>query len=72
MAIATSAASMTTTLMMVGPGAAAYCKLADLKTLSPDLTGGAGNVLWLLLVQLFAFATALRRGQDPDASAPDT
>jgi glucosamine--fructose-6-phosphate aminotransferase (isomerizing) len=56
------------TLMVVGPDAAAYGKVADL-TLAPGTMQdeAAASAAMMLPVQIFAFATALRRGRNPDA-----
>ena len=54
------------TVIVIGHDAAAYEAVADL-TLALNIDDAAGSAAIMLPVQIFAFATALRRGQNPDA-----
>ena len=54
------------TVIVIGHDAAAYDAVADL-TLALDIDDAAGSAAIMLPVQIFAFATALRRKQNPDA-----
>lgn len=57
-------------LMVVGPDASAYDKVADLCIGLPDGMGqDGGSPAALVPAQMFAFATALRLGHNPDAPA---
>lgn len=57
-----------TTVLVVGSDADAYEEFADLKVKTPgELDEGQAAVLLILPLQLFAFETAIRRGQNPDA-----
>ena len=53
-------------MIVIGHDAAAYDGVADL-TLALNIDDAAGSAAIMLPVQIFAFATALRRGRNPDA-----
>ena len=56
------------TVIVIGTDAPAYDKVADLTVAPGKLTAeAAASAACMLPVQMFAFATALRRGQNPDA-----
>ncbi|MDB5505376.1 MAG: hypothetical protein JWR75_14 [Devosia sp.] len=56
------------TLLVVGKGAEAYSQIADLTVPAPaGLTEAQAAVLALLPIQVLAFETAMRRGNNPDA-----
>ncbi|MEZ5776903.1 MAG: SIS domain-containing protein [Paracoccaceae bacterium] len=55
-------------VIVIGADAAAYDGVADFVIAPGDMTdGAAASAAAMIPVQVFAFATALRRGQDPDA-----
>ncbi|WP_226783090.1 SIS domain-containing protein [Oceaniglobus trochenteri] len=67
-ALARDIKALGATVLVIGPDAAGYEGVADATAAIPQaLTEGAGAVLSILPAQLFAFATAIRRGKDPDA-----
>lgn len=67
-ALANDLKALGVTLLVVGPGAEHYDAIADLTIPMPlGLPEGAATAATLLSLQLVAYHTALRRGQDPDA-----
>ncbi|WDR01340.1 SIS domain-containing protein [Devosia algicola] len=69
LALARDLKSLGVTLLAIGADAVAYDKVADMTVPTGIADDAAGSVAALLTVQMFAFATALRRDQDPDAPA---
>ncbi len=68
LALARDLKALGTTLLVVGPGSDAYQGVADLTIASlPDLSEAQAASLSLLPVQIMAYETAIRRGQNPDA-----
>ncbi len=67
LALARDIKALGATLLVVGSDAEAYGKVADLTVPTGISDDAAGSVAALLPIQMFAFATALRRDQDPDA-----
>jgi glucosamine--fructose-6-phosphate aminotransferase (isomerizing) len=68
LALARDVKALGATLLVVGPDAAAYRTVADLAIQPGGMTDtGAALAAMLLPVQQFAFATAARRGRNPDA-----
>lgn len=58
------------TLLVTGPDAAAYADIADLAIVTGETLGdGPASAVTLLPLQIMAFETAMRRGQNPDAPA---
>ncbi len=58
------------TLMVTGAGAEDYAGIADLSIAAPEgLSDAQASLLALMPLQIMAYATALRRGNDPDAPA---
>ena len=58
------------TLVVVGTGSEDYADIADLVVPVPaGLSEGQASVLSLLPIQVMAYETAMRRGQNPDAPA---
>lgn len=66
LALARDIKALGATLIVIGQDAEAYGAVADL-TLAQDIDDATGAAAIMLPVQIFAFATALRRGQNPDA-----
>lgn len=67
LALARDIKALGATLMVVGSDADVYDKVADLTVSTGIKDEAAGSVVALMPMQMFAFATALRREQDPDA-----
>lgn len=68
LALARDVKALGAALLVVGPGAEAYAGIADLAVPSSgDLTAAQASVLSLLPIQMMAFGTAMRKGQNPDA-----
>lgn len=68
LALARDIRALGATLIVIGTDAAAYAGHAHLHLTPPGITSDQAAAAALLIpVQLFAFATALRRGQNPDA-----
>lgn len=68
LALANDLKALGVTLLVVGPGAEHYSVVADLTIPVPaGLAEGAATAVVLLPLQLVAYHTALRCGQDPDA-----
>lgn len=58
------------TLMVTGAGAEAYAGIADLCVPVPaGMSAAQASILALMPLQIMAYATALRRGNDPDTPA---
>lgn len=55
------------TVIVIGPGAEAYAGEAHVALAPPGLSGDAAGAALMIPVQLFAYATAIRRGRNPDA-----
>lgn len=66
LALARDVKALGATLMVIGKDAMAYDTIADL-AVATDIDDAAGSAAMMLPVQMFACATALRRGQNPDA-----
>jgi len=70
LALARDLKALGVTLLVTGPGAAAYGEIADLAIpTGPGLSDGQASALTLMPLQIIAFETAMRRGQNPDAPA---
>ncbi len=68
LALARDVKALGAALLVVGPDADAYDKVADLAVSGPaDVEESPAAALMMLPAQMFAFATARRRGQNPDA-----
>lgn len=69
-ALARDVKALGVTLLVTGPDAESYSGIADLAIpTGVGLGDGPAAVLNLLPLQIMAFETAMRRGQDPDAPA---
>ena len=66
LALARDIKALGATVIVIGHDAGAYEAVADL-TLALDIDDAAGSAAIMLPVQILAFATALRRRQNPDA-----
>ena len=68
LALARDIRALGATLIVIGTDAAAYAEIAQI-ALAPSGMGSdeAAAAVLMIPVQLFAFATALRRGRNPDA-----
>ncbi|HZY69042.1 MAG TPA: SIS domain-containing protein [Devosia sp.] len=68
LALARDLKALGVALLVTGPGAADYVDIADL-TIDPavEMSAGVSAATTLLPLQVMAFETAIRRGQDPDA-----
>lgn len=67
-ALARDLKALGVTLLVTGPGAADYAEIADLALPTGlGMTDGQASALTLMPMQMIAFETAMRRGQDPDA-----
>jgi glucosamine--fructose-6-phosphate aminotransferase (isomerizing) len=70
LALARDLKALGVTLLVTGPGARNYAEHADLVAdPGADLDAGASAAVTLLPLQMMAFETAMRRGQDPDEPA---
>ncbi len=70
LALARDLRALGVTLIAIGPDAAAYADTAHLSLRPKGIVSGEAAAAALMLpIQLFAFATAMRRGQNPDAPA---
>lgn len=67
LALARDIKALGATLIVIGSDADAYGKIADMAVPIGTKDDAAGSAAALMPIQMFAFATALRRGQDPDA-----
>lgn len=65
LALARDMKALGATVIVVGEDAEAYAGIADM-AVATGADEAAGSAVALLPVQMFAFATALRRGQNPD------
>ena len=70
LALARDIRALGATLIVLGSDAPAYAEVANLAIAPKGIPSGEAAAAALMLpVQLFAFATAIRRGQNPDAPA---
>ncbi len=70
LALANDMKKLGATLLVIGRDADSYDGIADLTIGTPaSLNDGQANVLSLLPLQILAFETALRKGNNPDAPA---
>lgn len=70
LALARDIRALGATLLVIGPDAPAYAEIANLAIAPKEIFSSEAAAAALMLpVHLFAFATAMRRGQNPDAPA---